>query len=612
MTSPAPPTSLCGRGALRGGAGRARARPVLPAVTSFPGRGGAGPELGPRPRPSPGAAWHPRPVLRARHAPSPRHPPRPCGLRVAAAAPRRGCARSPNSSTSGSLANCKSVQEAGSCGQEKWKRPRPGVSEEPSCWVNMSDAPRLSRIESMLGQLGSRPRLPGTLETIISCCERPPKMWAPIALLWLSSLSLSLPETHFSSLKESGARVFHIQKVQSKAQCSRVCRDPAWAGPHFCSLSTKEPRHCIVLYCPVLAACQEARPQDVQGLATDYALEKWSSLPTADTLLPRPEPGVFPAPPHHKTVRSAAELGQMTSPVTVTGGNHTDLGARALNSTEVGISAAPNSSMATMGVPSARLMPQVPRITGKPSMVVTAALAPSVRADPDPLPVTHVQTNGHVVWQNTPGEATGASASSPTIQVLLTSSGIAATSSSLTPTKGGSVDGPSNPEISTTTPSPAPFSSRTSTEAFMSTPTISSSTRVGSPPKPEPMPDPKVTPTTVAQATETPGTSQTTVRALPQTTLSPVSPRVTSESSPTMPQTSVQTVTENQYVWIATSPFTQSLVNKNLLLAMLLAGTMFFIAVLALLAMQAYESYKKKDYTQVDYLINGMYADSEM
>lgn len=28
--------------------------------------------------------------------------------------------------------------------------------------------------------------------------------------------------------------------------------------------------------------------------------------------------------------------------------------------------------------------------------------------------------------------------------------------------------------------------------------------------------------------------------------------------------------------------------------------------------MQAYESYKKKDYTQVDYLINGMYVDSEM
>ncbi|XP_006867826.1 PREDICTED: uncharacterized protein C11orf24-like [Chrysochloris asiatica] len=30
-----------------------------------------------------------------------------------------------------------------------------------------------------------------------------------------------------------------------------------------------------------------------------------------------------------------------------------------------------------------------------------------------------------------------------------------------------------------------------------------------------------------------------------------------------------------------------------------------------LFALQAYESYKKKDYTQVDYLINGMYADSE-
>ncbi|KAH0510561.1 Interleukin-23 receptor [Microtus ochrogaster] len=54
------------------------------------------------------------------------------------------------------------------------------------------------------------------------------------------------------------------------------------------------------------------------------------------------------------------------------------------------------------------------------------------------------------------------------------------------------------------------------------------------------------------------------------------------------------------------------IVNKMLLLVVLVFGVTLFIAVLAMFALQAYESYKKKDYTQVDYLINGMYADSEI
>lgn len=63
---------------------------------------------------------------------------------------------------------------------------------------------------------------------------------------------------------------------------------------------------------------------------------------------------------------------------------------------------------------------------------------------------------------------------------------------------------------------------------------------------------------------------------------------------------------------VTTEPLTPSLVNKMLLLAVLALGVTLFIAVLVMFALQAYESYKKKDYTQVDYLINGMYADSEM
>ncbi|KAM6358474.1 uncharacterized protein C11orf24 homolog isoform 2-T8 [Alca torda] len=69
---------------------------------------------------------------------------------------------------------------------------------------------------------------------------------------------------------------------------------------------------------------------------------------------------------------------------------------------------------------------------------------------------------------------------------------------------------------------------------------------------------------------------------------------------------------DNEYLLIAAEPLTQYLVDKSLLLAVLLVGTFFFITVIVLFLMQAYESYKKKDYTQVDYLINGMYVDSEM
>ncbi|XP_042293217.1 uncharacterized protein C11orf24 homolog isoform X2 [Sceloporus undulatus] len=53
-------------------------------------------------------------------------------------------------------------------------------------------------------------------------------------------------------------------------------------------------------------------------------------------------------------------------------------------------------------------------------------------------------------------------------------------------------------------------------------------------------------------------------------------------------------------------------VDFTLLLAVLLFGVLFFVTIVVLFAIQAYESYRKKDYTQVDYLINGMYADSEI
>ncbi|XP_075692980.1 uncharacterized protein LOC142660277 [Rhinoderma darwinii] len=69
---------------------------------------------------------------------------------------------------------------------------------------------------------------------------------------------------------------------------------------------------------------------------------------------------------------------------------------------------------------------------------------------------------------------------------------------------------------------------------------------------------------------------------------------------------------DNDSIIIVAGEVTQHVQNTSFLLAVLLFGNLFFLAVVVLFALQAYESYKKKDYIQVDYLINGMYADSDM
>ncbi|KAA0724572.1 hypothetical protein E1301_Tti003840 [Triplophysa tibetana] len=61
---------------------------------------------------------------------------------------------------------------------------------------------------------------------------------------------------------------------------------------------------------------------------------------------------------------------------------------------------------------------------------------------------------------------------------------------------------------------------------------------------------------------------------------------------------------------VAGDPLTIHLLNTSSLLAVLMFGLLFFVVTVALFLKQGYESYRRKDYTQVDYLINGMYTDS--
>lgn len=48
------------------------------------------------------------------------------------------------------------------------------------------------------------------------------------------------------------------------------------------------------------------------------------------------------------------------------------------------------------------------------------------------------------------------------------------------------------------------------------------------------------------------------------------------------------------------------------LLAVLIFGLLFFIISVLLFLRRACESYRKRGYTQMDYLINGMYSDTRL
>ncbi|XP_063801121.1 uncharacterized protein C11orf24 homolog [Pseudophryne corroboree] len=132
---------------------------------------------------------------------------------------------------------------------------------------------------------------------------------------------------------------------------------------------------------------------------------------------------------------------------------------------------------------------------------------------------------------------------------------------------------------------------------------------------------PSVTNVQSTQTTSTAklGTISLTENIIP-TTSKLSKPDSTAWTSPSVSLTSVQDANQkdgddddgkNGFISVE-EEVTKHVQNTSFLLAVLLLGNLFFIAIIVLFALQAYESYKKKDYTQVDYLINGMYADSEI
>ncbi|KAK2867016.1 hypothetical protein Q8A67_025133 [Cirrhinus molitorella] len=177
-----------------------------------------------------------------------------------------------------------------------------------------------------------------------------------------------------------------------------------------------------------------------------------------------------------------------------------------------------------------------------------------------------------------------------------------------TPTPAVTSSNTTTPKPTTTSPKPSPTTTSTTT-----TSTTAAQTTI---PKQPSSPSPSGTNISTSISPSVPTTpSSSTPSTKPIQTSPASSPFPTPETS-SSPSVVASTLPKDipkrdqAMIEVAGDPLTSHLLNTSSLLAVLLFGLLFFVVTVALFLKQAYESYKRKDYTQVDYLINGMYSDS--
>ncbi|XP_032919272.1 uncharacterized protein C11orf24 homolog [Catharus ustulatus] len=478
-------------------------------------------------------------------------------------------------------------------------------------------------------------------------------MWTAIVFFLL--ISICICEHRFSVLKGRGVHIVQINRLTSEEQCRQACQSPGASGSHHCNRSVPYQNHCLLLQCHQLSVCQNAGEQDIKDLLAEIVSGKWetalfqhqSHLQKTERMLHaridgrsventfsltaqthnihlRDLPGDEKTDVAASTRQPSASNATTTAPAIIANITHATFSttyettAKASNTPGGSNTITKATSSSTFPYPQANI--STPYSSNVSQMVTTSQKSGNSSSVPVLSPTSALPTvaseAGTQAQQPTPG-ATSASAphpdnsttagadlkslittlTSPILQDAGTSSTpfTRATASILTETSHSM-----NPVHTSTLPDLKPEANTTTASLNEST-SILGSTRGAMA---------LTTASTVATTTEHGMKSTSDVFS---TTTAPTDAAKTTDATKTTASGLTETQdTDNEYLLVAAEPLTQYLVDKSSLLAVLLVGMFFFITVIVLFLMQAYESYKKKDYTQVDYLINGMYVDSEM
>ncbi|XP_063254356.1 uncharacterized protein C11orf24 homolog [Prinia subflava] len=463
-------------------------------------------------------------------------------------------------------------------------------------------------------------------------------MWTAIVFFLL--ISICICEHRFSVLKGRGVHVVQINRLTSEEQCRQACQSPDASGSHHCNWSVPYQNLCLLLQCHQLSVCQNAGEQDIKDLLAEIVSGKWETALFHDQSHLQITERVLNAQADQHSVENKFSLTAQTHNISLrhlSGVEKRDVSA----SRSIASNATTTASATTTNITNATFSATY-ETTAKASSTpggsdtLTKAMTSSAFS---PLHSTiSASTSRHVTQMVTTSETSGNSSSvsvlSPTSAPLAVTSeagtqaqqpGLGATTTSAPRPDSPSPAGADVRTPSTALSTPIPQDAGTaSTRATAPVPTESSHS--ANPASASTLPEANTTTASLNESTSllgsTRGATVLTTASTVETasehgikstsdvfsiTMAPTDAAKTTASGLTETQD-----TDNEYLLIAAEPLTQYLVDKSSLLALLLVGTFFFITVIVLFLMQAYESYKKKDYTQVDYLINGMYVDSEM
>lgn len=440
-----------------------------------------------------------------------------------------------------------------------------------------------------------------------------------------------------------------INRLTSEEQCRQACQSPGASGSHHCNWSVPYQNHCLLLQCHQLSVCQNAGEQDIQDLLAEIVSGKWETalfyhqshpqrtkrMPNARIDRHRVENTFSSTAQTHKihlrhlpesengevttnTRKSIASNATSTAPaITINVTNATFSTTYETTAKASNTSGGSDTSTTTMSSSAFSLVHD--NISSPASSHLTQTVTTSQKSG-----------NSSSVSVLSPTSAPLTVASEAGTQAQQPRLGATSTSAphSTSPTTAGADLKRLTTTLTTRIPQDAGTSSTASTHATTPVPTESSHSAnpVHASTLPDLKPEARTTTASLSESTSLLGSTRGAMvltTASTAETMTEHGVKSTSDvfSATVAPTDAAKTTalgltetqdTDNEYLLVAAEPLTQYLVDKSSLLAVLLVGTFFFIAVIVLFLTQAYESYKKKDYTQVDYLINGMYVDSEM
>ncbi|XP_027498295.1 uncharacterized protein C11orf24 homolog [Corapipo altera] len=477
-------------------------------------------------------------------------------------------------------------------------------------------------------------------------------MWTAIVFFLL--ISFSICEHRFSVLKGRRVHVVQINRLTDEKQCREACQSPGASGNRYCNWSMPYQNHCIFLWCHQLSVCQNAGEQDIKDLLGEIVSRKWETVLFPHQSYPQKKERMLNAQVDQHSVENLFSSTAQTRKIHLRhllgfeNGNVTANTSKSIASSATTPTAPAVTTNITNGSVFITTYETTAKASNAPGGSDTIAKTMQSTAFSPTSGNIFSSTSSHVTQIVVTSQKSGNSSSVSVLSPTSTSAPLTGTS------KAGTQTEQSNPATTTTTSAPhsnspttaradlktvtttlttlIPQDARTSSAASSHAMTLKplESSHSVNPLHVSTLPDLKPEASTntgsLSESTSLLGSTRgamvlTTASTVETTTgheIKSTSDIFSTTMAPTeAPKTTALDLTEtqdkdNEYLLIAAEPLTQYLVDKSSLLAVLLVGTFFFITVIVLFLMQAYESYKKKDYTQVDYLINGMYVDSEM